>query len=519
VTDAPAEQNSWTTRAAAWLVTLAACARVIVHGVLDRRPRFGGSEANDLYDLARHHWALRGWLADDLATGLLEDRYKPPLYYAGVPLLFGWRPTLDYAGVLAVNAVALALALAAAWELGRRLGGRRAALWAVVVTASLPAVAGRVTVAGVEPLHLALVGWSLVGLLQLRRRPGPGAAVALGAVLATGMLIKWTFVAAVGGAIAVAGVAALVGARSTGANQGDSRARAPVVWLAVALGVGGAAFGAWFVLVGQPGSIAAGAAHDPTTSEFLGSSSILYLARWATVHGVGAFGAAAVALGAVGLMTGAPGGGRVDRWLLAAAALGLLVAHTLIPHKEARYLLPAFGPLAVLVAVGLARLGTRGRGWRLAVVGATLALLVGTFTIAPRGGDPAHTHLRLAIDPDDQGVEALVRQVAGDGEEPVLVASSLAGERWMELRDMLAWELYARADRPVLLLPPERDLRWQHARDKLSRAQRFLADGPPSAEDRAALRRAGFVRVRVLSAPGGARLELWSRPPPHVSAS
>ena len=30
---------------------------------------------------------------------------------------------------------ALALALAAAWELGRRLGGRRAALWAVVVTA------------------------------------------------------------------------------------------------------------------------------------------------------------------------------------------------------------------------------------------------------------------------------------------------------------------------------------------------------------------------------------------------
>lgn len=498
------ERPGTAARIVAWLVTLAACARVVVHGLLDRRPRFGGSEANDLYDLARHHWALRGWLGDDFATGLLEDRYKPPLYYGGVPLLLGWQQTLDYAAVLAINALALALALAGAWQLGRRLGGRRAALWAVVVTASLPAVAGRVTVVGVEPLHLALTLWSLVGLLELRRRPRWQTAAALGLLVAAGMLIKWTFVAAAGGGVAVAGLAALTGGR-----------RAEAGWLAAALAGAGAVFGAWLLLVAQPGSIAAGAAHDPTTSAFLGSSSLLYLARWAGEHGVGLPGAAAVLLGLAGLVrVRSPEGRRVDRWLLAASALGLLILHTAVPHKEARYLLPAYGPLAVLVAVGLAAVESRGRWGRLATVVAVLALLVGTFTVAPRRGDPQDSHLRLAIDPDDGGLQALVDRVAGQGKGPVLVASSLSGERWMEVRDMLAWELYARADRPVLLLPPERDLRWQHARDKLLRADRFVCDRSPSEDDLAALAQAGFARVAVLSLPlpGAAHLELWSRP-------
>ena len=501
------ERDSRATRVIAWLVTLVACTRVLVHGLLDRRPRFGGSEANDLYDLARHHWALRGWLGDDFATSLLEDRYKPPLYYGGVPLLLGWRETLDYAAVLAVNAAALALALAAAWQLGRRLGGRRAALWAVLVTASLPAVAGRVTVAGVEPLHLALVGWTLVGLLELRRRPGARVAVALGAVLAAGMLVKWTFAAAVGGGVAVAGVAALW-----------SRRRAEATWLATALACAGAGFGAWLLLVGQPGTIAAGAVDDPTTSALLGSSSALFLARWAAVHGIGVFAAPLVVLGLIGLgLNRLPDGRCLDRWLLAAAAMGLLAVHTAVPHKETRYLLPAFGPLAVLLAVGLAALETRGRAFRLAAVVAVLALLAGTFTLAPRRADPVDTHLRLAVDPDDGGLQALVDRVAGEGNGPLLVASSLAGDRWMELRDMLAWELYARADRPVLLLPPERDLRWQHARDKLVRADRFLADRPPSFADRAALLEAGFARAATLSLPlpGAEHLELWTRPGGH----
>ena len=282
--------------------------------------------------------------------------------------------------------------------------------------------------------------------------------------------------------------------------------------MAAALAVAGLGFGAWLLLVAQPGSIAAGAADDPTTTEFLGSSSLLYLARWAAVHGIGPFGAAAVLLGLLGLSSG----GRERRlapWLLAASALGLLALHTAVPHKEARYLVPAFGPLAVLAALGLAALEDRSRWARAAAVASVAALLLGTFTLAPRAGDPVDTHLRLAVDPDDAGLQALVDRVAGETADPVLVASSLSGDRWMEVRDMLAWELYARSDRPVLLLPPERDLRWQHARDKLRLAHRFLADAPPTPADREALAEAGFAPATrlLLPIPGMEAVELWER--------
>jgi hypothetical protein len=491
-------------RGVAWTLAIAATLRVVVHGLVDARPRFGGAEANDLVDLVRHHQALRGTLEAGLSTGLLGDPYKPPLYYGGLPLLLGWRPTLDYVGVLAVNAVALLLACVAAWRLARRLGGPRAGPWAVLAVVALPAVAGRVTVAGVEPLQMTLLLWTLVGLLELWDWPRPSVAIATGAVVAAGLLVKWTFAGLLAAPLVLAAAFAW---------RGSQRGRR-LGLLALALAVGAAPFALWLSTAGEPAAIAAGAGMDATTSEVLGRSALLYLPRWAAVEGVGPWAIPLVLAGALGLALHRPAEATPGRWLLAAAALGALVVHVAIPHKEARYLLPGFGPLAVLLALGLAGLEARGRAWTGALLAAGALLLAGTFVVPLLSGDrPLEARLHLVTQTDDRGLSELIGHDAFAGEGPLVVAASLDGERPVQLAQMLAWELYSGSERPLLLLPPDRDLRWEHARARLARADAFVVNRPPSPEDRRVLADGGFVLADVVSLrlPDAERLEIWRR--------
>lgn len=525
-------------RLIALAVALAAGARVLAFGLLDLRPRYGGSEANDLYALARYHWAIRGWLGDEFATFLLEDRYKPPLWYGGVSLLGAWSPALHYWMVLAAGAAALVLALAAAWVLGSRMAGPRAGCWAVVIAAALPGVAGRVTIAGVEPLHMALLGWALVGLLDILTRPRTSSAIVLGCVLCAGMLAKWTFAAAVLGPVAVAAWAATAELRGrTGTGQasrdvpekegaGKGASRRPPGLLALALGTAALPFFGWLLAVGQAGVIAAGAASDPTTSALIGSDPLLYLPAWLLRDGIGLAGLPLLALGLAGSWLARNREAHLPAALLAAAVVGLLCIHMAIPHKEVRYLLPAFLPLAVLAGRGLAGLTRRGRTWRAAAAAATLLLLASTFgwpLSRPARSSPGQRErdLHLHIVRDDGGLAALAARIVqgdrvGGPAGPVVVASSLSGERWMELRDMLAWELYDRPASPALLLPPAADLRWAHARRRLEAADCFLIDRPPSTAETGVLAGAGFARdgVLALRVPGGERVELWTRAGP-----
>jgi hypothetical protein len=487
-------------RAIALVLGAAAVGRVIVHGALDRRPVYGGAEPSDLVRIVRHHWSVRGIDAGVGTVGLFEDPYKPPLYYAGLPKFFEPAATLDYPMLAWVGAAFLALALLAAWKLGGLLGGPRLGAWSVAITAALPAVAGRATIVGVEPLHLALVGWSLVALLQVHRDPGWRPVLQLGVIVAVGLLTKWTFAIPLAAAVAVQAV--------RGVRRADGRGRR-LGLLTVGLLLGAAPFLAWLLLVGDPAAILGASGGEATTAEMLGMPPLLYLGGWMVTDGLGLAALPVVVVAALAWRSSPLQGG--DLALLVAPGVALLIAHTLIPHKEVRYLLPAFAPLAVVLASGLDGAVARGRPFRGAALAAAGWLVAATF-VAPsfRSSRPLESQLRLAPDGDDRGLDRFVRHSSLTRTSESRVAAVLSGERWQELRDMLLWELYARNDTPVVLLHPRHSL---SGADQLAHATHFLSDRPLRPDELTRLTEAGFRHVldTVIEVPEGETMQLWER--------
>ena len=154
-------------RLALLLIATAAAARVVLFGILDRRPLYGGWEGSDLQRSMFYHYGLRGHLDWTFAEQVTRDGFKPPLWFGGVPALFGWKPSLSALDYLLVNAAAMGGAVVIAFALGKRLGGARGGLCAAALTAFLPGVAWRIGMVGVEPTHMVLLPAAVLALLAL----------------------------------------------------------------------------------------------------------------------------------------------------------------------------------------------------------------------------------------------------------------------------------------------------------------------------------------------------------------
>ena len=375
-------------RALALIVLAVSVARLPIFALLDPHLVARGSEGGDLAAmLAAHHWLRDAVGLEPIPAALL--RYKPPLYYVGVPLLFAGAPRFLWLHVLSVNAVAFAVTGSATAWTAKRLGGATSASLAVLLLCLFPGVPGRFTFAGVEPLQTALLALVLALSVDLLLDGGSTRrALALGAVCGAGMLAKWTFAfPLIGPAI----LAALV-------IRDRPRARR----LLLAFGLALALFLAWAVPFLDPGELAHNAPLEAIDDVW---GDLWSTIGWWMTSGLGApWGLALLCVAALPAVGAARGG----RWsglrlivstdapwvsvqtpprpskpgsveprtaailLLLSSCASLVAVHLLIPHKEVRYFLPMTAPLAVAAGVGLGAVWQAGRPGRW-LVGAGLA--------------------------------------------------------------------------------------------------------------------------------------------------
>jgi len=485
-------------RNAALAVGLLAALHVVAYAVIDRSPVFGGAETADLSALMFHHYGLRGWLGRSFGEVLTMHAYKPPLWYGGVPLLFAWKPTLDHSTLLLTNALALALACKAAWTFGRMAGGPRTGLWCVLALVGLPGVAGRFTVVGVEPWHLALLGFSFVGLLRLHREgAGRSHAVATGTVMGMALLMKWTFAFC---------IAAPLAWEALRAWRGGDRRRFGLVVLTGA--VAAAWLAVWLVGLGDLSSLVQGATMAPSSPDLLSWNALSFLPDFTLREGLGLAALPAALLAMILGRRGSRGDSmRADAAGFTAALLSavllLLFVHTLIPHKEEKYMTAGFWPLAMLIGLGLSRLDAGGGLRRKAAMLAVLWLLGITYAgprvaklIAEPPGWPSTEPLQVVPDADDYGLDALVKHPSlrrGDG--PSVVLFSLVCHRQSEILTLLNWELYGRNQNPVLSLASHDRIRGPKVAPLLDQATHLLTSRSLEDDERQELERRGFEQV------------------------
>ena len=213
------------------------------------------------------------------------------------------------------------------------------------MTASLPAVAGRFTMAGVEPLLLAFLVWVIVLVLELVDRPeGIRAPILLGVVVGLGMLCKWTL------AIPLLGLVILLpNLVQTG------RLRRLLRGLGLTGGIAAALFALWWLPHSQWSAFVGAAGAEASTVEELGMSPILYLPHWFLFEGLGGAALLLLPMASFGLHRGRANREAAKQTLLALGGIfiAVFVVHQVIPHKEARYLLPAALVAGVLIGSGL----------------------------------------------------------------------------------------------------------------------------------------------------------------------
>ncbi|MCP4870891.1 MAG: hypothetical protein GY898_19480 [Proteobacteria bacterium] len=514
---------------AALAVGALATLRVVLFGFLDRRPHFGGSEANDLGILVRNHLPFRDPAGLDfelLFHNVLLEHHQPPLYYVGVPALLSPLATLSFGPLLATNAAALALALWTAWLFGVRLSGPRLGLLGVLVMTALPGVAGRITILGVEPWHMALMGVTMLLFLRLRE---PEAtrwhAVALGAAIGAGLLMKLTFVAVLVGPLFLESLAALTGGP-------DARR-----WLIRLLQAG--AFVVVLLLVGflpfttTLADFVTMAKTEPTHASVFSLAAGWTMVKWGVVLGLGRAGVVVVVLALLGAglarlwRTPAPALGPRPSILLAASVVSLFAVHWLVPHKEPRYQLPAAWGLSMLLAIGLETWwswGRLGRGTLAAAVG----FLCYSTLVVPEDPQPPLTpdgvpdvvrlepaELRLWADHADYGMDKLVLHESFDTNRQSYVITTLEDQSGSLLRDMIQWELHGRNRRPVIGLPQLADLRSGDASKQFRRATHLITNRKLDPEELELLEENEFVEVAssVLPLPGPKRWSLWLKGP------
>ena len=497
--------------------------RVLAHALFDRRPRYGGSEASDLCNLMFHHYSLQGFFGWSFTEQLSQIGHKPPLYYGGLPWLLQGKDSLSYAPLLGLNALALGLLLFGCWRLGVRLGGERCGLFAVAVTVALPAISGRSTIVGAELIQLAALVWIFEFLVRLLTEESlrTSTAVQLGSVLGAALLVKWTL-----------GVPLLLPAAVVCFHLArHPRPLRALRFLALAAVVAVALFSLWWFPFAELGSFASAAGGEASTRADLGYSPWLYLPLWTLRQGLG--------LGLLPLIVVCllAWRGRTQRavhsrdsslllLLLFASVLSVFLVHSFIPHKEPRYTLLAMPGLGVLFSLCLHRV-TADRGpWlhRAALLG--LAALWWSSFVGPYFGDEgshdaySEQPLHGRVVTLDYGLEQLVRHSTFSDSQGSVVAYTLAGERWLELRDLLSWEFYARNTAPVISrLPAMPQVTEDEASRSLDLATHFVTNRPLSANEQSVLTSRGFSEVIATSLPlpDAADLRVWSRPRSLVS--
>lgn len=491
-------------RAKLLLLLLAAvsAARVLAFGVLDRRPLFGGWEAPDLQRSMFYHYGLRGHLDWTFAEQIARDGFKPPLWYGGVPVLFGWKDSLSAFDFLAVNAVALVVTMLVVAALASRIGGPRAALPAAVLTAALPGIAWRVGMIGVEQTHMALLPLAVLLCLALLKQAERSARHAtiigalLGAVVGASLLVKWNF----GAYIALPLLLTLA--------FGLSTPLATLAGLATAAAVSAGLFLAWMLPYADLQDIL----QQGAVGESDGESFAVYVDALRT--SLGPAGLALLPVAVIGLVTRPaerPPHPLRAAALVLSAIVGLLALHALIPHKESRYLLPALPLLAVLLAGAVAwidNLPGRVTAW---------LLLFGMLVTSWMPGPPppstwswAET-LRFPVQ-DDYGIDAVLAHPSLRERERTVVTFALSGEGRFPLLTFLHWELYGRNPNPVLSRSDWDDVTSKACAFDLERSTHFLTSRPLDVQEEAALRSMGFERVihatpRIADVPS---LALWA---------
>jgi len=486
--------------------------RVVGFALLDRRPLFGGWEAPDLQRAMFYHYGLRGHLDWTFTEQIARDGFKPPLWYGGVPVLFGWKDSLSAFDFLLVNALAMAATVFVVYALGRRLGGARGGLLAAAAVTLLPGVAWRVPMVGVEQAHMALLPFAVLGCLALleqahahRPRTLP-VGIVLGLTIGVGLLMKWNFGAYVAAPLLLA---TLLGLRAS--------PRASLVGLLVAVAVAAGAFLLWLMPFGDLQDIL----NQGALGESGGEPPSIYLQELIG-PALGPGGWLLLSLAGLGLVVGArppdqgPRPGR-DALLIASAAVSLLVLHALIPHKETRYLLPALPLLAALLAWPLGRFAQGRRGALLAWLGVGVLGVVSWGVPLSQGNPERYAWDEVVPAPvrDDYGLEDLLAHPSLGERERTVVTFALTGEGRFPLLTFLHWELYGRNPNPVLSRSDWDDVTSKACAFDLERSTHFLAGRPLEVQEQAALRSMGFEVVirgqpRIQGVP---ELALWALEP------
>ncbi len=139
--------------------------------------------------------------------------------------------------------------------------------------------------------------------------------------------------------------------------------------------------------------------------------------------------------------------------LIAVTVLVVVGIHTLIPHKEGRYLLPVLPVLAVLLIPRL-----QEKTYRAGVGAVALCVawsLVGPW-VAERVGPPIADWTDRAVfltpNPEPQASDVVLQHPALEGD--LVQVGFIAGPEQEPLRLTVVWELYARNDHPVIGLSP-----------------------------------------------------------------
>ncbi len=457
------------------------------------------AEAADLQRVMFYHWGLRGHLAWDWWEQVLRDGFKPPLWYGGVPALGAWRTTLD-AEFLAWVQAALLVALAVlVWRAASALAGASAGPLAVAAMLAMPGVAGRFTVAGVEPLHaVLLLAWVLT--LRRMRAPGVGPPALAGVLLGAGLLAKWSFAAyALGPWLGAAFL-----------SRRDARGLGRLVTAGL---IGLATFGAWWFTAADPAAVLAGAGDEPS---FPGDpiGALLFYPRVV----VTALGAPGLGLSVAGIVAARGLEVRADRRdgaLLFAAAAAVLLVHVAVPHKELRYVLPALPMVAALAAAPVARrFATRG----VARLGIVAALLLGgvASALVPATGAAFPGDLRLVPNDYDAGLDAVVAHPSFAGRERNVVTYSLDVTPLFPVMTTLGWAFYSRNATVVVGRGNHVDLTERAAAFDLERSTHVVLDRDLGDQERAAIASMGFrpvVERRPIDLGGFPVLSLWALEP------
>jgi 4-amino-4-deoxy-L-arabinose transferase-like glycosyltransferase len=461
-----------------------AVGRVLGYASVDTSIRAAGSEAADLYRVATNHQALRGYLPVTFAEQIAAD-FKPPLWYGGLALLFGPASTLSAAPFLVLNALFLAACAVGVFLLGRRvLADDRRAVAAAVIAMFVPGVAGRVTQIGVEPFHMALTPWLLLLLVEAIERPWRlREALGFGTLLGLGTLAKWNFGAYFVAPFAIVAVGAL-----------RRRRGAPMLLLGGLVAL--AWFGLWAVPAMDLGAIANAVAQEAVPSRTFYLRDLLLVSL-----GIGAW-----PLLGLRVSEGRRGLDRTGVLLLVTVVV-VIGLHTLIPHKEGRYLLPFLPILAILLVPHL-----EGPKHRL-VVG-VIGILVGWSVVGPsvaeRVGPPIADWTDRAVfltpNTEPQASDIVLRHPALEGTETRRVGF-LAGAEQESLRLTVVWELYARNDQPVIGLGPA------SAPSEVEPGIELVMDLLSSRDHDGAMREEGFVVAAesALDYPGEPFIRLWTR--------